>query len=74
MAPLNQPVGNERSLITLDDQLCKGIPGQAEYGVRSYFESVRQATLLLRDRAIEAWYPTHFLHAWPAARVRSSRK
>jgi len=54
----------------LSDQLRNGIPGQAEYGVRSYFESVRQATLFLRDRSVEAWYPTHFLHAWAATRVR----
>jgi hypothetical protein len=64
MAPLNQPVGNDFALLPLiSDRLREDVPGQAKYGAHSYFESIRLATILLRDHGIEAWYPTHFLHA-----------
>ena len=72
MAPFNHPVGSEspQLLDTLRARLRKRMPNQPEWGTRSYFESVRLFTRVLRDRGIEAWYPTHFLHAWAAARSR----
>ena len=72
MAPLNLPIGDDFSLVSsLGDRLRDGVPAQAKYGTCSYFGGVREAALLLRDRGITAWYPTHFLQAWVAARARN---
>jgi hypothetical protein len=73
MAPFNVPIGNDLPQLVndLSDRFRNEAPGQvAVDGVRSYFESIRQATFHLRDRGVGAWYPTHFLHAWSAARGR----
>ncbi len=71
MAPLNRPVGNDFPALVqaLSDLSRAGIPALAQNGTRSYFESIRRATLLVRDRGVEEWYPTHFLHAWAVART-----
>jgi len=75
MAPLNIPIGSDfPKLVTdLSDQFRDQEATQAPDSLRTYFDSIRRATIHLRDNGINAWYPTHFLHAWAAARARCAR-